>query len=376
MNLKSAAKILSCVVILLQLSTVQVDLSLPNTSFGTFFDRPSEKIQQIISYRSRPAAYVSSRSAADTLVFVGDVLLARNIEFLMRQNGNQYPYAGVSFADFGAQPAVVGNFEAAVPRVHVPTPIRMIDFSVDRLHLPALREAGFTHMSLANNHSFDFGETDFTHTVTQLEETGINSFGHPNTVHNQSVEFVEVGDVMVAIIGVHTLHTIPTYTELKKVFEYASNRSEFQIVYVHWGTEYVYTHNKRQREAAERFVDAGADLVIGHHPHVVQDVDLIAGVPVFYSLGNYIFDQYDSVSTEQGLLLQLDFTKLKSISLIPVTSEDTLSQPRRMTQENHARFLENLSNRSDASVREYVRAGYFPLETTVATSAKIAIMSR
>ncbi len=376
MSLKYSVTSVFILVLILQLATVRVDFVIPSLSYGYFAEKPIQKVRNLLSVSPQSVRYVSAEQTSDSLIFVGDVLLARNVEFLMSQHGNQYPYQGMDFTMFGLQPYVFGNFEAAIPQNHVPTPIKMIDFSVDSKYLPAMRKAGFTHVSLANNHSLDFGEGEFSYTVSQLETNGIKTVGHQRDLSRESVEFVEVGGVMVAIVAIHTLHKLPTYSELKEVFSYASSRSEFQIVYVHWGTEYKSTHNSRQRDAAERFVDAGADLIVGHHPHVVQDIELINDVPVFYSLGNYIFDQYDSSDTEQGLLLHLDFSELRSISLVPVSSENNLSQPAPMDEADHARFLQLLAKRSAPDVQDFILSGFFPLNVTVASSSKMAMMSR
>jgi len=376
MNFKFPVTIALLLFLTFQLSTTRVDFSVPTYSFGEYLTKIFKERAPNFSFAVRPAQYTAQAGNGDSLIFVGDVLLARNIEFLMMQNGAQYPYGGLSFSEFGKNPKVIGNFESSIPRQHVPTPIKQIDFSTDKKYVPAFRKAGFTHVSLANNHSLDFGTAEFSYTVETLEANGVETFGHQTVLSNQSVEFIELNEVMVAIIGIHTLHRLPTYSELQEVFKFASQRSDFQIVYVHWGSEYKMVHNTRQREAAERFIDAGADLVVGHHPHVVQDIQLINDVPVFYSLGNYIFDQYDSVTTQQGLVLHLDFSELRSISLLPVSSEQKLSQPAMMSKEKHTQFLLDLAKRSDLAARDYILSGFFPLDVPVASSSKMAIMSK
>ncbi len=165
-----------------------------------------------------------------------------------------------------------------------------------------------------------------------------------------------------------------TDKELFDVFSFAEINSDFQIVYVHWGIEYEQESSLAQKKLANRFVEAGADLIIGHHPHVVQEVDYIDGVLVFYSLGNYIFDQYFSDSVQNGLLLHIDLTKNKSISLIPVTSKVNLSQPSYMTTKEHATFLTLLAEKSHLKLKKYIEEGVIPLNINVASSSKIAMI--
>lgn len=360
-------------VLIIQLSHIRVDFAVPDWEHGHFTTLLSTPQNQLRATPLR-VRLVSDEPETNSIMFVGDVLLARNVEHLMAREGYAYPYRGVDFSAMGLNPVVVGNFEAAVPEVHVPTPVRMIDFSVHERFLPSLRKAGFTHLSLANNHSFDFGQSGYDHTLAALSETDFTVFGHPRDLDTSSVTFVEIEDVTIALIAAHTLERLPSVTEIRETFSYANRRSDMQIVYVHWGSEYVLTHNPRQRDVAERFVDAGADLIVGHHPHVVQDVQLIDGVPVFYSLGNYIFDQYDSVDTQEGLVLKLDFVAEPVVALLPVTAVGTLSQPRPMEPQDHSAFLHSLAQRSDPELSEYLLRGYVPLEFPVATSPKTAMI--
>lgn len=294
----------------------------------------------------------------------------------MQTHDDSYPYQGISFNRYSSNPYVVGNFESAIPKKHIQTPAKMIQFSTDVQYLSALRKAGFTHVSLANNHSLDFGQSEFIHTVDSLEKNGLQSFGHQKNLSKESVEFVTIDDQVIALIAAHTLETLPSYSDLRLVMEHANARSDLQIVYVHWGTEYVSKNNRRQREAAERFEAAGADLIVGHHPHVVQNVDMINDTPVFYSLGNYIFDQYDAMDTQTGLLLHLDFDDSVRISLLPVTSVGTLSQPNPMSKKNHAQFLQNLAKSSAPGIQEEVSAGMIELQFEVASSSKVAMMNK
>jgi poly-gamma-glutamate synthesis protein (capsule biosynthesis protein) len=94
---------------------------------------------------------------------------------------------------------------------------------------------------------------------------------------------------------------------------------DFLVVFPHWGIEYQITASARQQELAHEFVDAGADLVIGAHPHVVEPVELYRGKAIFYSLGNFVFDQGLSFWTEHGLAVQVILHQdgRKDFKLIP-----------------------------------------------------------
>jgi poly-gamma-glutamate synthesis protein (capsule biosynthesis protein) len=106
----------------------------------------------------------------------------------------------------------------------------------------------------------------------------------------------------------------------------------------------------------------------------VQDIDVIDGVIVFYSLGNYIFDQYFSTDVKQGLVLVLSLDETPKAMLVPVTSEQTLSQPTLMGPQLHSQFLAQLAQRSDSALSKQITQGIIHLMPKVATSTKVAMM--
>jgi hypothetical protein len=347
----------------------------PKEAYGSFTLRKESNEEKRVQSRTLSAAFTAADEPSNDLFFVGDVLLARNVEYLTGQHGEAYPYAGVDFGELAHKPYVVANFEATVPERHVPTPPLQIKFSVDEARLAPLRMAGFTHLSLANNHSFDFGASAYSRTQTLLAETAIESFGHPRILNEGSVRFVELESMRVALIGLHATEQVPEQSQMEAVMRYASTQSELQVLYVHWGTEYADKSSATQQRIAKLFVEEGVDLVVGHHPHVVQEVGLVDGVPVFYSLGNYIFDQYFDVAVMEGLMLHLSVTEGGRVGLLPVESATTLSQPRFLNPADHAEFLEDLAERSDPLLAANIRRGYVPLSITVATSTEIAMMN-
>lgn len=351
------------------------NIKLPVIEYGVITENQSQillKSEVLVS----EANLDSVQTINDSIIFVGDVMLARNVELLMRKNNSKYPYEGINFNEFTEKSFIVGNFEASIPLVHVPTKIFTMNFSVDKTLLPFAFDAGFTHFSLANNHSLDYGIDNYLNTRKQLQTKGFQVFGEPSQLSNDSVNIINLNNSTVSLIGINTLSQKPSVLDIENILTYATQNSDFQIIYAHWGTEYDLKSNSSQREFAKQLVEAGADLVIGHHPHVVQEVELIDGVPVFYSLGNYIFDQYFSTDVQQGLMLNIDFEKSNSIQLIPVTSEGSLSQPNIMNDKASKHFLLNLSQRSDDELALYIKAGTIPLGKSFATSSKMAIMNR
>ncbi|MEK7462065.1 MAG: CapA family protein [Patescibacteria group bacterium] len=309
----------------------------------------------------------------DTVVFTGDVMLGRYVETLMIENGSTYPYSALSLNKLSAKPAVVGNFEAAMALIHTQTPHNTLRFSVSNDYLEAFSEQ-FTHASLANNHSLDFNEEAYLNTVHLLEKQSVDVFGHNSRIDKSSLSYLETKRGVIALLGINASQHIPEESELVTLTQKAKRRSDFQVAYIHWGDEYEPKHSDTQEVLAGVLVTAGVDLIIGHHPHVVQDIDLINGVPVFYSLGNYIFDQYFSSEVKQGLVVALRLEETPALELIPVSSKEKKSRPTQNDDLSRQTFLNELASRSHPSLKESIEAGRINLFEPVATSTKMAIM--
>ena len=316
-------------------------------------------------------ASVSEPSVAQQteVLFLGDVLLARDVERRIRRVGLDHPYQGFPIASTSF--AVI-NFESSVPPAHQPTPDGHVRFSTARDLLPPARAAGITHANLANNHTLDHGAVGLANTRTVLARTDIIPFGDPQQLGASSIAYLDIRGGTVAIIGIHAVWSVPSIEVLARTFTHASARSDVQVAFVHWGPEYRSVASPAQRTLARQLVRVGADLVIGHHPHVVQDVDVVEGVPVFYSLGNFIFDQYFSPSVQTGLALRLMLEPTPKIEVVPVSSAETLIQPRPLEGEARRQFLSALAKRSHPALTSALALG--ELSFPLATSSEIVMI--
>ena len=125
---------------------------------------------------------------------------------------------------------------------------------------------------------------------------------------------------------------------------------------MHWGEEYQLKSSPSQRQLARRMIAAGADIVVGHHPHVVQEIELIQGRPVFYSLGNFILDQQSRPETQEGLIVGLAVEPDRATCyLFPI--QHHLGQPMLMSRGGVDEFLIDLSEKSDKKLGEDIRRG-------------------
>ncbi len=306
------------------------------------------------------------------LIFVGDVMLARDVDRRSRRaQSAAYPFERISFSNLPAY--VIGNFEATMPVRYRETPPFTFTFAVPSTSASVITDAGFTHLSLANNHSLDFGDTGYEETVSYLSEAGLTVGGHSTTISSSSVVYLDTSSHRVAVVMLSVVGSMSSSTELQSVLRTAITKSDKQIVYVHWGNEYALTHSSSQEQLATNLVAWGADIIIGHHPHVVQDIAVINGVPVMYSLGNFIFDQYFSRDVQQGLVVAVDLD-VEEIRLYPVTSEDSLVQPRFMSDSESKDFLNGLASRSTPHLGSQIENGVLLLSGEVASSTKAAII--
>ena len=310
------------------------------------------------------------------IVFVGDVLLARNVEFLITKHGLSYPFLNTP-SIFAVAPFVVGNFESAVLKNHVKTPSFVTTFSVNSKFLSLLPEAGFTHVSLANNHSLDYGTETFAHTVEKISTAGVLTFGHPQNVSSSSVTIIETGGKKIGLLALNRIFSNLSWIDIQTIITDVNQNTDYLIVYVHWGEEYVLKHSAAQEEFAVKLLDAGVDAIIGHHPHVTQDIQIHNNKPIFYSLGNFLFDQYFSVDVTQGLVVQFEIKDdAAEFTLIPVSSEGTPSQPHKMEPDQAALFLQNLARRSDKNFAHNIAQGKLILPLSLATSTQNGMIAQ
>lgn len=296
---------------------------------------------------------------SDSILFVGDIMLARNVENEIRSQKSNSIFRNVrSFQR--AHTYAVGNFESAIPQIHDKTEDFTFRFSTASSALPYLRDAGFSHLSLANNHANDYGEEGYQNTVKSIREASLTPFGNPLVEDKTSVVRIEINDTRVSLIGLHAVWRSPDMTQLKELIEKESKSTEIQIVVVHWGDEYEPVHSNAQEVLAHDLIDMGIDAIVGHHPHVIQDIGMYKNAPIFYSLGNYVFDQYWNDEVQTGLVLTLiPHESSITFKIVPVKSK--YSVPELMPLKEAENTLSDLSKSSDSSLRGDISRGVITL---------------
>jgi len=297
------------------------------------------------------------------VIAVGDVMLDRGV------TKEAQPFAAVApwlrTADL-----LLGNLECVLAEGGTPRP------GPYRLRAPlsalrALRDAGFDILGLANNHALDFGPASLAEAVGRLEEAGIATLGAgPDAEAAAQPLLRQIGGMWLALLAFNDVPdpedrpgqsgwTRATWDRERgpAVIAAARARADGVVVSVHWGYEYELRADPAQRDAAQAMLDAGADLVLGHHPHVVQDAELhlsgsaetsvvSRGRFVAYSLGNFLFDQQQE-ETRQGLALRAFFDEqgLRAVQTLPVWAGP---RPRLMTADEAGPLLARVRPRDTA----------------------------
>ena len=285
-----------------------------------------------------------------TFVAAGDVMLDRGVRRAIVQPGHgvDFPFDGgtarivgrrccsplgwvlpvaVRTAAAGSVRALLAGADRSIVNLEGPAPVHAtyhadgLTFSFTQASLVGLANAGIDIVSLANNHIGNAGRRAIVETVAALDRLGIGHAGAGATSKAaRAPATFTVGDVRVAVLAYDAIApryaagaTTPGSAGLSGAGPAADISAarragaDVVIVYPHWGVEYRATPTSGQRSWAHRMIDAGADLVIGNHAHWAAAMEVYKGRPVWYALGDFVFDIVRSEETEEGLILELTF---------------------------------------------------------------------
>jgi len=295
---------------------------------------------------------------AVTLVAVGDIMLSRTVAAKMRQYGDYtYPFLKTGEVLSGAD-ITFGNLETAITPGREIRPLEMV-FRADPEAVTGLTYAGFDILSLANNHTPNFGQEGLQDTFHYLKEAGMEYVGAgENEKEAYQPVFLTRQGLTFAFLAYNDADVVPAsyfadqkragtarmnLEAMRRAVQQAKTQAHHVVVSIHSGNEYQPTPNTRQQEFARAAIDAGAILVLGHHPHVVQTAEAYSGGYIFYSLGNFVFDQMWSMATRRGLVVRVTFDRegMAEVEYFPVVIED-YCQPRWANSEESQAILTHL----------------------------------
>lgn len=266
--------------------------------------------QYITEKISKPKEY--------TVVLVGDMMLDRGVESKINAVGNgDYNFAFDNIRHIlTAADVTFGNLEGSLSNVGADTG-KPYSFRFEPELAGALQNAGFDVLALANNHILDWGRSSLCATVGNLEAVGIFGSGagcETNRAEQAYIHELPDGTQLGFLSytefykGGYAREDTPGlahYTEdnmTMRITELKERGIDIVFVSLHWGLEYHTRSDEKQQALARTLVDAGADVVVGHHPHVAQEIEKYKDSWIIYSLGNFIFDQNWSEQTMKGLL--------------------------------------------------------------------------
>lgn len=255
-----------------------------------------------------PFSFIRPDAELSVLV-VGDIMLDRNVRNKIDKDGFDSFFAGVKDLVSDADLAV-GNLEGpftTYPSVTASLINKDLTFTFDPKLAPKLATLGFDILGLANNHTQNFGAEGLAMTRNYIRDAGMFYYGDPDNTVETSI-ITAKNSISIGFVGFHEFgyknfdHILSEIDSLRK-------QTDVLIVSPHWGVEYQKEPTEKMQNWAHQFIDHGADAVIGAHPHVVGNIEEYKGKKIYYSLGNFVFDQYFSEETMNGMAIKMNVEK-------------------------------------------------------------------
>lgn len=330
-------------------------------SFGlllsfTGFSLTQSKVMELLPAKAQISETFPLEKKTVSLVFTGDIMLNRRVEMMMMANGDyRFPFLKIA-DDLAEADLLFGNLEG--PISDKGTKVGSIySFRANPEAIEGLEFAGFDVLSLANNHAFDYGREALEDTFSRLKEAGIDYVGAgPDAEKAFGLVIREVNGLKIGYLAYTNLgpkawragQSSPglawvneeSFAELKKNISLARAKSDILIVSIHAGEEYIKEPTPFQASFSRLAIDSGADIVIGHHPHITQKSEEYNGGYIFYSLGNFVFDQSFSSQTMQGQIVKVLIEDGKIKEALPVDVKLNESFQPELLQDGHA--LDNI----------------------------------
>lgn len=351
------AIIFSFIVLILCLELWFVNLYLNSQSTGRPMTRSSAiirptvplnrsfSLESVFEYQDPNLNYIS-KPGEYTILATGDVILARSVNSQMVRKNN-FLYSFEKTADFLKNADVVFiNLESPLIPDCQPTDEGMV-FCGNEKAVEGLVYSGVKIANIANNHMADYGLDGINNTINLLEQKKIAVTGNGKPaildIRGKKFGFLGYNDISER----YDLFPKPEINNLQNDIKNFKAKVDYIVVAFHWGIEYTSSPSARQQELAHAAIEAGADLIIGNHPHWVGAVEQYQGKLITYSHGNFIFDQMWSRETREGVIAKYVFgdNGLKNVNFYPVVI-DNYSQPRFAEKEEAIKILNKIKQTS------------------------------
>lgn len=247
------------------------------------------------------------------VLFGGDINFDRYLRTIASRKGYAYLLDGINL--------ITDEYDCMIPNLEGPvtnnTSVSQDSimgssenyrFTFDPIALDTLIAHRTCAVNIGNNHIGNFGRDGIMQTKEYLQKKKIIYIGDTGDAQEQRARVVTVNGVRLGLVNYNAFVTDAYAHAIADLAEIVP-QSDVVVVYTHWGVEYETQARAQEREIAQKFIDVGADLIIGTHPHVVQNTEEYKGKMIYYSLGNFVFDQYFQPETQQGLLVGVTYDK-------------------------------------------------------------------
>ena len=295
------------------------------------------------------------------LSFVGDMMFDKSVAGFIKSKGERYVFEGYE-KHFKGSDIVFSNLETSLSTKGQPIKDKEYTFRSSPKLAPYLKEYNFTVLSIANNHVLDYGQSAFVETMNVLKEAGVSYVGGGLNKQEASngvvmerkglkigfIAFTRVtpsvdwyaGAKKPGIIGAYKVHEAEVLSAVGNL----KDKCDLLVVSLHWGKEGSVEVREQETELAHLLIDSGVDVIMGHHPHVVQKVEMYKGKPIFYSLGNFFFTTSYSEICNKTMMATLRYGcngELKSVEAVPGIIR--LGRPVPMEEPQKKEFIEYLN---------------------------------
>lgn len=268
-----------------------------------------------------------------SVTITGDILLDRGVRKVIEQKGTDAVFSPFVDSVFQSSDIVIGNLECPATKIKEPS-FKQFIFRAEPEWLFTLKQHGITHLNLANNHSVDQGRAGLVDTRENVVSAGMIPIGAGRTMEEAARPVLltssprkvyVLASLQLALENFAYLSEKPSVSQedfdtlVERVRHLRSSEPDsYIIVTLHWGGEHTLQPITIQRVRAHQLIDAGADALIGHHTHTLQTIEEYKGKPIYYSIGNFIFDQRKPVNTK-ACMVKLTITKESShVETIPI----------------------------------------------------------
>ena len=326
------------------------DQTAADSSRGSASAPEEETVQQITGQIREP------EKEPFTMFFTGDIQMGSNITSAYDRMGLDGIIDTALLEEMRGADITMVNEEFPFGTGGEPAPDKQFTFRTDPSYVKALNEMGVDIVSLANNHVLDFGQDVLSQTFDTLDQADIAYVGAGESLERAGawqtletkgtkVAFLSASRV-IPVVGWDVRNSQPgvftTYDPslLIEQIKKADQENDLVVVYVHWGIEKAQMPEEYQRTMARQYIDAGADLVIGSHPHVLQGVEYYKGVPVVYSLGNFMFN--DTIDQTAALKVEADEEGQLTLQFLPAAA--SASKTSGLTGDRAAAVLDHLQS--------------------------------